>query len=71
MIDWKKYDVNNPPELGKDYLVYDGRCIDIVFIDNLFEDEIEWVPNGVSSVYPEKVTHYAELYPPIISEEGE
>lgn len=68
MIVWKKYDPKNPPEFGKQYLVSDGRFVDIAIIYD-FDDGIEWCPNDFSNIEGSSVTHFAEMNLPL-PEEG-
>lgn len=60
MIPWKKYDPKNPPEFFKEYLVSDGRHVDIAMICNYF-DEVKWYPPDRSQIDGLSITHYAEI----------
>ena len=60
MIPWKKYDPENPPELFKEYLVSDGRHVDVAQICNYF-DEVRWYPPDRSQIDESSITHYAEI----------
>lgn len=60
MIQWKKYDPKNPPELGKEYLVSDGNHVTFAYIHNHF-DEIIWYTMDMSQFDGESVTYYAEI----------
>lgn len=60
MIQWKKYDPKNPPELDKEYLVSYGHHVTFAYICNHF-DEIVWYPIEMSQVDGESVTHYTEI----------
>lgn len=62
MIEWKKYDPNNPPKEGK-YLVTDKVDIDlwdceVDIFDNLIWTELEKRESKSPVIY---VSHYAEI----------
>lgn len=65
MIEWKKFDPNNPPEKFKNYLVYTGGNMTSAWYDlkGSFSDEMVFhkITDGKLEGYVSGVTHYAEL----------
>jgi hypothetical protein len=63
MIDWKKYDPENPPEHGKIYLVTDGKNVDVAGFHKFYKDDVpEWYLLNVSAIDGvNDITHYAEI----------
>jgi hypothetical protein len=67
MIQWKKFDTSNPPEVDKEYLVYYRNGSFKVAQFEIWQNEDEgayvWVEyQECTQVYG--VTHYAEIQPP-------
>jgi hypothetical protein len=58
MIEWKKFDKTNHPMLDKEYLVYDGKGIDVQW---LYNDGIEVKFDTDAVGIHWNVTHYADI----------
>ncbi|MNJ53292.1 hypothetical protein D3C77_486760 [compost metagenome] len=68
MIDWQKYDPENPPKCGKEYLVTDGRFVDVASFSEFWDDDPPvWCVPDRSPIHESSITHYA----PINLPEGE
>jgi hypothetical protein len=58
VIEWKKFDPKNPPQVNKEYLVSDGKHVDVAWIHDFF-DMIRWYPPDTSNIDFDDITHYA------------
>lgn len=58
MIEWVKWDPQNPPNLGS-YLVTDGKFVDVADLHNF--DELRWYPPDRSMIHETSISHYAEI----------
>ncbi|MGF7535002.1 hypothetical protein AAGG74_15135 [Bacillus mexicanus] len=58
MIEWKKYNPDIPPKLNKDYLVSDGKQVEVAYI---LDDTgvAKWYPPEMSNL--EFIEYYAEI----------
>lgn len=62
MIPWQKYDLENPPETGKNYFVSDGPNADVAFFEKYWDDEPpRWYPPDLSPIHESSITHYATI----------
>lgn len=57
MIQWHKLDRTKPPKLGSEYLISDGKNVDVA----LFADDIWFVPDRGPIDGESAITHYAEI----------
>ncbi|MFI8714464.1 hypothetical protein [Brevibacillus brevis] len=60
MIQWIEYDPKNPPKVNEEYIVSDGRYVDVARICDYF-DELRWYPPDRSQIEELFITHYAEI----------
>lgn len=66
MIEWKKYDPENPPKLYVNYLICTPNVIISARLDkNPYFDNLLWITDH-ASVNIDRVTHYAEINMPEI-----
>ena len=62
MLEWKKYDPENPPEIDKAYLVTNGTNVDIGWLAKYFDNEpAKWYVPDVSSLDDSSITHFAPI----------
>lgn len=60
MIPWIKYDPENPPQDGIEYLVTDGHRAGVAYLYNF--EIINWfIPDALPIDKSEDVTHYAHI----------
>ncbi|MNB81433.1 hypothetical protein D3C75_282150 [compost metagenome] len=62
MLNWKLYNLNNPPEVGKTFLVHriDGSVFNAVLLFDLKHEQLYWEQkDGIALI--NNVTHYADL----------
>ncbi|WCK57586.1 hypothetical protein PP175_26335 (plasmid) [Aneurinibacillus sp. Ricciae_BoGa-3] len=57
MIRWRKYDPERPPKSGVEYLISDGKFVDVAF----FDDNLWFVPDISQINGSGAITHYAEI----------
>ncbi|GGF86761.1 hypothetical protein [Paenibacillus aceti] len=62
MINWKIYNQNNPPEVGKAFLVHriDGSVFSAILLFDVKHAQLYWEQKD-SITLINNVTHYAEL----------
>lgn len=62
MINWIKYDPENPPEIGKDYLVSDGPNVEKAYYQKFSDDDPpRWYPPDLSSIDEPDVIYYCPI----------
>lgn len=62
MIEWKNYDPNNPPDADNEYLVSDGRHVDIAYLmETGYGDEIRFYPPDRSPLGYDDIVYFAEI----------
>ncbi|MGM1048383.1 MAG: hypothetical protein ACQEXX_19900 [Bacillota bacterium] len=60
MINWIKYDPQNPPSDGVEYFISDGIQVDVAYFYNF--GELEWYLPDCSCICGSgSVTHYAPI----------
>lgn len=64
MIEWKKYDKENPPTFDKNYPATDGTYIIIADLQQFDDCTNKWVRDN--GVHWDGITHYAEINLPIL-----
>ncbi|GAB7057370.1 hypothetical protein JCM16163A_41190 [Paenibacillus sp. YK5] len=57
MIKWREYDAECPPKFRVEYLISDGKFIDVAFFDN----NLWFVPDLSPIDGSDAITHYAEI----------
>lgn len=57
MIKWQKFNEDNPPISDREYLISDGRYVDVA----MFSDALWFVPDMSNIDGHSAITHYAEI----------